>query len=262
MGAGDDRGGVNPQLIGVGVVLVVGAVMMAGTWSGRAPTASPFMVLLLVAPVVLGLGLWYQHHRTKLARTWATSVGWTYVGSEPGLAHRWVGTPFGVGSSRRTGEVVRGTYRGRPAVSFAYTYTTGSGKSRSTTTWHVVAIDLPAHLPTLELTPDGLGAKLAKGFGGQDIQLESEDFNRAWRVEAGLQKFAHDVLSPRTMERLLAPDAVGLSLRVEGSSVLSWRLGSPAYGSTAGRLDVMCALADAVPRFVWLDHGYDPASTG
>ena len=128
--------------------------------------------------------------------------------------------------------------------------------------FHVVAVPLPAYLPTLELTAEGVGAKLAKAFGGQDIEFESEDFNRAWRVEAGDAKFAHDVVHPRLMERLLRADARGVSLRVEGTDLLSWSSGSQQLDAIAGRLQVMCALVDAIPRFVWQDHGYDPGPAG
>lgn len=219
------------------------------------------LLMLLAVPAVIALGIWYQRHRVGLARKFAASTGWEYAGSDPGLVTRWYGAPFAVGRSRRTSEVVRGRFQGRPATSFGYRYTTGSGKNQSTYTFHVVAIDLPAYLPTLELTPDGLGAKIAKGLGGQDIQLESEAFNARWRVEARDQKFAHDVVHPRLMERPLAADASGLSLRVEGTSILTWTMGSPRYEDVARRLQVLCAIADAVPRFVWLDHGYDPART-
>lgn len=214
-----------------------------------------FVVVMLVGSFL------YQRHREKLLRTWAASVGWTYVGADPSLVTRWSGEPFGRGSSRKTSEVVTGLYRGRPAVSFAYRDTTGSGKNRSVHTFHVVATTLPAFLPTLELTPDGLGARIAKAFGGQDLEVESEAFNQVWRVEAADPKFAHDVVHPRLMERLLRPDARGMSLRVEGTDILSWRPGASNLDTVASRLDVLGAVVDAVPPFVWQDHGYDPART-
>lgn len=255
---GDDRGLTTTQVVGVvlGLVVVVAAVGVVLVGDGP---GGMFVMMLLLAPAIIGLGLWYQHHRTKLAQQWAARVGWRFVGTDHSLASRWYGAPFGVGRSRRTSEVVTGSFQGRPAVSFGYRYTTGSGKNQSTYTFHVVAIELPAYLPTLELTPDGLGAKIAKGLGGQDIQLESEQFNDAWRVEAPSAKFAHDVVNPRLMHRLLAPDAQGLSLRIEGTSILCWTRGNPDYPGIARRLQVMCAIADGIPRFVWLDHGYDPA---
>lgn len=255
----DDRGTSALKVVAVVALALFWLAIIGGVVAGDASGSVVWIMLLAVAGAV-ALGLWHEQHRAKLARRWATQVGWTFVGTDPSLATRWQGAPFGVGRSRSTREVVEGAFQGRPARSFAYQYTTGSGKNRSTSTWHVVAIDLPAYLPALELTPDGLGAKLAKGLGGQDIQLESEDFNQTWRVEARMAKFAHDVLSPRLMQRLLAPDATGLSIRVEGASILCWTLGGPRYEGITRRLQVMCAIADAIPRFVWLDHGYDPAT--
>lgn len=222
---------------------------------------SPFALFVVLGAGMFVWGVLYQRHREKLLRAWAASVGWTYVGSDASLVARWRGEPFGIGSSRRTSEVVTGGYRGRPAVSFAYRYTTGSGKSRTTHTYHVVATTLPAYLSTLELTPDGLGARVAKALGGQDLQLESEAFNQVWRVEAPNPKFASDVVHPRLMERLMRPDARGMCLRIEGTDIVSWRAGASDLGTVASRLDVLGAVIDSVPRFVWQDHGYDPART-
>lgn len=219
------------------------------------------VVLLVLVPVALGFGIWLQATRVTAIRTWCAQVGWTYVGSDRSLIGRWQGQPFRTGHSKRVTELVAGPFQGRQALSFAYRYTTGSGKSQSTVTFHVLALALPAYLPTLELTPDGIGAKLAKTLGGQDIEFESEAFNRAWRVEARDPKFAHDVVHPRLMERLLRPDAARLALRIEGTDLLCWTLGRPRLDAIASRLQVMCAIADAVPPFVWLDHGYDPART-
>lgn len=221
----------------------------------------PFLLFALLVPVALVGSFLYQRHREKLLREWAARVGWTYVGTDRSLVSRWQGQPFGIGSSRNATEVVTGPFAGRQAMSFAYRYTTGSGKNRSTHTFHVVALALPTYLPMVELTPDGLGAKLAKTFGGQDIDFESEAFNDAWRVRAHDPKIAHDVVHPRLMERLLQPDARGMAIRVHGTDVLCWHPGTPDMDRVASRLQVLTALVESVPRFVWLDHGYDPART-
>lgn len=218
----------------------------------------PNLFLVLLVAVVLVSGWWFHRKRAAAVRAWAAGVGWRVVGTDASLVHRWRGRPFGVGSRRRVSELVVGTFAGRHAATFRYEYTTGSGKNRSTITHHVVALALPAFLPTVELSPDGLGAKLAKAFGGQDIVFESDAFNRAWRVTAPDARYAHAVLHPRLMERLLRPDAQGLSLRIEGSDVLCWTLGAPRLDDVARRLHVLTAVVEHVPRFVWLDHGHDP----
>lgn len=221
---------------------------------------NPFALLVVAVPVMFGVALWYQRQREKKVRAWAAQVGWTYVGRNSALVGRWRGEPFGVGSGRAASEVVTGTWAGRPATSFAYEYTTGSGKNRSTHYFHVVALALPTYLPTLELTPDGAGAKIAKAFGGQDLQLELDAFNERWRVEAHDPRFAHSVLHPRLMERLMAADTWGMRIRIEGTDILCWADGRPRLEAVARRLQVLNAVVDHVPRFVWLDHGHDPAT--
>ncbi|GEN80377.1 hypothetical protein [Actinotalea fermentans] len=217
-----------------------------------------FALPWVLVPVVVVGTIWYQVRRNKAVKAWAAASGWTYVGTDPSLVGRWDGEPFNQGHSRRTSEVMVGRWAGRPAVSFTYTYRTGSGKDESTYSFHVLALPLPAYLSTLELTPEDLGSRLAKAFGGQDIQFESEEFNRAWRVRSPNPKFAHDVVHPRLMERLMRADARGVCLRLGGTDILTWSAGQTVPERIAGRLGLMTAVVESVPRFVWQDHGYDP----
>jgi hypothetical protein len=60
------------------------------------------------------------------------------------------------------------------------------------------------------------------------------------------------------MERLLRGDARGESLRIEGASILSWAPGTTDTTTLGRRLGVLAAVAGAIPRHVWQDHGYDP----
>ena len=209
---------------------------------------------------LVGFGLWLQYRRNQAVQAWARSIGWTYLGTDPSLPSRWRTRPFGIGDSRRTAELMTGVYQGRPATAFRYSYTTGSGKNKSTSVFHVVVVPLPAYLPNLELTPEGIGSRLAETFGGEDIQFESDEFNRAWRVECGMGKFAYDVITPRLMERLLRSDAAGLSIRIDGTDVLCWSTGEQSLEALAPRLELLAAVRDAVPGFVWRDSGYDPGN--
>lgn len=211
----------------------------------------------VVVPGLLALAWWAQFRRTRTIEVWARAIGWQYLGTDPALTTRWHGTPFASGHSRRVSHLMVGTFGGRPALSFTYRYKTGSGKEESTYTFHVVSTTLPAYLPTLQLTPEHFGTRIARAFGGQDIAFESEDFNRAWRVQAPVERFAHDVLHPRLMERLLQPDA-RFSMRIEGTDILCWSTGATEVTHIAPRLQVLGAVVAAIPRFVWQDHGYDP----
>ena len=213
--------------------------------------ALAFVVALIVAGVVL------PRRRRQRVTAWAAANGWVYRAADPELTERWRGAPFGVGSSRRATEVLTGTWQGRPATSLKYRYSTSSGNEQTTYTFHVLVIALPAFLPTLELMPESLGARLAKAVGGQDLEFESADFNRAWRVTSRMPRFAHDVVHPRLMERLLRPGARA-NLRIEGTDILTWSAGVPDLDLVAARLGLLDAVVRSIPRFVWLEHGYDP----
>lgn len=213
---------------------------------------------LMVGLVVLGV-VAARRRRARIV-AWAAANGWQFRASDPALARRWRGAPFGVGNSRRATEVLTGAWSGSPATAFRYQYTTTNGKQTTTHTFEVVVLGLPAFLPTLELTPEGLGAKLAKAVGGQDLEFESEDFNRAWRVTCRMPKFASDVVHPRLMERLLRPGARA-NLRIDGTEILTWRAGALDLDGLAGRLGLLEGVAESIPRFVWQDHGYDPITS-
>jgi hypothetical protein len=89
-------------------------------------------------------------------------------------------------------------------------------------------------------------------LGMQDIELESEDFNRRFRVRCDDAKLAYDVLPPRTMEALLARPA--LHVRLYGADDLLWESGPHRPSELLARLDTLSALLDGVPSYVWNDR--------
>ena len=217
-----------------------------------------FVLAMLLVPALGVVALMLQRRRVRRLTAWAALNGWEYRSSAPRLTECWQGRPFGVGTSRRATEVLSGTWQGRPATSFQYRYTEKSGENRETHTFHVLTLTLPAFLPTLELTPEGLGTRLARAIGGQDLQFESEDFNRAWRVTSRMPRFASDIVHPRLMERLLRPGS-RTNLRIEGTEILTWSAGTTDLDLIAPRLGLLDAVVRSIPRFVWLEHGYDPS---
>ncbi|MBO0899297.1 hypothetical protein J1G43_04870 [Cellulomonas sp. zg-ZUI22] len=247
---------------GAYAVLGLVAFVTVGSWTGLAPQGGG-MLLLIGAVAVLSAvgGAWLRRRRAAELTAWAAATGWTFAPRDPGLglAALQTGRPFGQGRSRTVTEVLTGTYEGLSAVSFTYTWTTGSGDERREHEVHVVALRLPAHLPTLEVTAEGVGARVAKAFGARDLQLESAAFNAAYRVDAPDARTAHAILHPRTLERLLRPDALGVAWRIEGTWITSWETGATDTARIAPRLGVLAAVVRGVPRHVWQDHGYDPA---
>jgi hypothetical protein len=216
------------------------------------------VLMVVVFIVVIWLSWYFNKKRREAAQAFARERGWTYTAKVPGLTQRWQSAPFARGHSRRAFNVLTGAFQDMPVVSFAYQYTTGSGKNQTTHYFHVVALSLPARLPWLRLSADGAGASVAKFFGGQDIRFESKAFNDAWRVQSADQKFAYDFIHPRMMDRLMAPDAVGRTLTVEDADIVLTVAGRQALEAIDGYVNLLYGVYQQIPRHLWLNVGYDP----
>ena len=223
------------------------------------------LVFVLCAGGVVALLVWrylQDSRRRQALQQFCAASGWRYTAEDDSLTVRWNGTPFGQGDRRRARNVVTGTDRGVGFVAFDYQYdteSTGSRGSRQRTThrFDVVALALPTVLPGLQVTPEGLLARAAEAVGlGGSIELESEDFNRRFTVHAHQPKFASDVLSPRTMQALLAGPPT--AWRIDGSDLVSWASGAMLPVDVLARLSTLHHVLGGIPSFVWHDNGYDP----
>jgi hypothetical protein len=215
-----------------------------------------FVALIVVLAVYS-----YKKNQARLAaiQGLALSKGWQYTAADPyGLPDRWPGRPFHSGYGRRATNVVTGQVGSHPMIAFDYEYKEDSTDSKghsSTTTYHyaVCALGLACPLPELDVTPEGVLSRIGQALGMQDIELESEDFNRRFRVKCPNPKFATDVLSPRTMELLL--NAGKPHFRFAGTDVVSAQSGALEPADLLNRTAVLAAVVDGIPAFVWKDFG-------
>jgi len=223
--------------------------------------ASPLPYLFIaVAPVAgyLAYRSYQQEQRRKQQiQTWATNNRYSYVSEDDAWCQRWGGEPFGNGDHRRAENIVNGATGKRTFVAFDYSYQTHSsdskgGRTTETHRYTVTAVQIPTFLPTLQVTTESVFSRMGHAFGLDDIDLESEDFNRTFRVHANDRKFASDVLTPRTMQALLARPVT--SWRISGSDILGWtdgRMTPLLVTKTASTLELVI---DGIPSFVWKDH--------
>jgi hypothetical protein len=222
---------------------------------------SAFPLLLLAFVAFAGLAFWWSWSQAKkrreLFRSFAAGQGWRWIERDDSWTDRFQGTPFQEGDHREVINVLDGTFRGRPMIAFDYSYQTHStdSKGNRTTTTHrfaICSLAMPAALPSFELVPEGFLGRVGTMLGMQDIELESEDFNRRFRVRCDDAKLAYDVLPPRTMEALLARPA--LHVRLYGADALCWESGAHSPSELLARLDTLSALLDGVPSYVWNDR--------
>ncbi len=256
---------------------------MPGTeLDGRFPTVALLIPLLLVGGTVVA-ALAYRANQRRLAelQAFVASHGWAWLGDDDRWVDAWAVEPFGRGRGRRVKECVAGTYRGVPFLSFTYEYYTESttrdanGNTHTRRDWHhfdVAVLQVGAPIPDLHLSPEGVLSRLVDGITGRDIDLESDAFNRAFRLHCADRKFAMDVFSPRTMEYVLSRHPVRFDLT--GGDALMWRdhrrssspqvwgPGDPSVPVEQGGapFDVMLTVLGAIPDFVWDDRGGRPAT--
>jgi hypothetical protein len=220
---------------------------------------TPLLLLTLGLLLVASVGgfAWYrQKQRRELLQGFAASEGWTFAPRDDSWTARFPGKPFGTGDHRRATNVLQGAFRGRQLVAFDYSFQTHSsdangGSSTTTHRYAFCALGLPTSVPRLELLPEGRLGRVGTALGRQDIELESEDFNRRYRVQSDQPKFAYDVLAPRTMEALLTRPA--LHLRLQGADAVCWENGQHSPVDLLARLDALCVLLDGIPPYVWSD---------
>lgn len=244
---------------------------------------------VLAAVLVVGAGLaWRTRDREHHLRAWTRSTGWVWWGGDDqSLAEMSHHYPFS--GPRTVSEVMRGTYGGREAASFVVhvggreggslasglgglggsVLGTGlgaldetaavSGLGRQQVSFHVVAVRLPMWLPMVDVVPETFGVKVEKATGAQDLQFESDQFNRAYRVQARDERAAYALIQPVLMERLLRDDARGIAWRTDGTWVLSWQSGATDLDSLLRRLGLLSAVAASIRPHVFQQYGIDTA---
>lgn len=195
------------------------------------------LVLLGVLPL-LGIVLW---HRRSVER-------WREAGAALGLAPHGEAARLG---PLRDYDVLRGSVGGR-AVQLV-TYTTGSGKSEQRWTALEAAAERADPGFALRVTREGLGARLAKLVGGQDVEVGNPDFDARFRVQASDAERARRALGFGGQQAVAAMPAFH-ELRVGGEPNLAEL--SRAVAVLSPRLGRRLEAAQLVPggstaRLVW-----------
>jgi hypothetical protein len=154
--------------------------------------------------------------------------------------------------------VVTGQFGPYRAVVFDYRYRKDDMGSRYPTIerFAVHALALPARLPWVHISAEGYAHKAAKLLGGQDIELESEEFNRAYRVRSDDPRFAVDLLNARTMDLLLR--CGGPDVRVGGGYIVLVTDGRLDLSAVDAALVLLATMCEQLPGFVWTDRRVSP----
>ncbi len=217
----------------------------------------------ILTVATLAAGIWWvvdtsrESAHADEAEDFAARFGWSYMSAGGEWSRKLLRYPFGIGSRRRDTAILRGEFAGMPCATFVHEFEfRAEGYENVPQVFQVTTVQLPFPLSSVDIVPEDAWARTAKFLGGQDIEFESEEFNRNWRVKSGNAKFAHDVIHPRMMERLNRFDSLGLAIRIEGDTVLCWQAGRQPVDNLAKRLSVLCGVARLIPEFVYNEYIY------
>ena len=210
-----------------------------------------------VAVALIGAGLYLRYYfkrkrRRELARI-GRAFGLAFSAEDPfGL----LGLPFALfdrGDGRGCENVLAGTWHGTDVKALDYWYyeensDSGGRVSRNYHRFSCAIAEIPATCPHLTIAHENVFTRLGGYLGFQDIELESEEFNRKYRVACETPKFASDILDPRMMEWLIEEKA--WSLEVSGRHVLCYckRLRPREVPALIHALE---GFRQRIPRVVW-----------
>jgi hypothetical protein len=136
------------------------------------------------------------------------------------------------------GPRISGTYRGVRVSISTETHSSNSGSHTETVIKAYYAKPLPFDL---HLGREGVGARIAKAFGGQDVEVGDAEFDAAVRVKTGDADAARAFLSaPARRRAVLAAVAACPGMRATRSHVSFERQG------TIRKADQMAAVLDAI----------------
>ncbi len=86
---------------------------------------------------------------------------------------------------------------------FEYCYTVRSGKSTITHQFTVAIVQSQIEFPEMALQPEHVGHSIGKFLGMQELQVESEEFNKRYYIKTSDERRSLDLLHPVAIEVLL-----------------------------------------------------------
>jgi hypothetical protein len=243
---------------------VVGLAALAIPLVAMLPGSAGGWGFIALVAVALGAGAaWVVSEvravtRRKELTAFAERIGWTFEERSLVVAEGLRSYPFGTGVDRADIDVLAGVFQDRRCAHFVHSFTERHRSSTGpvdrevsvTREFQITAVELGAAYPTIDILPEDIVAFAAKLVGGMDVDFESAEFNRRWRVTGGEPRYVHDMITPRVMDRLVQDDARGMAIRIEGRNLLTWRAGRSTTEELASTLAVLTSVAKVLPTHV------------
>jgi len=175
------------------------------------PAIAPIILLSAVGAVVVGLIVVVavgsrKQREQQIAEIFAQSgLVRERKPFDSGADARWV--PFASlpqlkGGAGRVTWCASGAIDGHEVVAIEHRYVVSTGQVTAVVVHTCVACRCPDFWPAIELKAEHLLHRLADRLGASDLEVESERFNRRWRVSASDTDLALAILTPEVQAML------------------------------------------------------------
>jgi len=253
-----------------------GSLLWWGPLAQTSPTSTPdplgeaveenaMLLGFIIMVVLMAFGIastWAYHHRGQRLRAMAPTAekhGLRYSASDLFGCTNVAFPLFITGDGRKVEHVMwRTGANGLDVRVFDYSYYVerrdNNGNIRQS--WSHFSCAMARHngiWPTIHISKERLRDKVAAALGLPDVRLESEQFNRMFRVQCSDPKFATALLDPQMMEFLLTTEGrLTFETRGRWLLVIAPRLKMPM--DMVGLLGVADQFLARIPRVVWALH--------
>lgn len=106
------------------------------------------------------------------------------------------------GGPKRVTWLATGTIEARDVFALEHRYVVSTGQVTAVITHTVVACRCPSFWPSIDLQPETVFHRLADRLGLSDVEVESERFNRRWRVKTSNPDLALAIFTPESQSML------------------------------------------------------------
>ena len=227
-------------------------------------TAFPILVIggvlvvfgLVIAVIVLAFH--FKKQRRQAIATFALKNGLSYTQHDPyNLPGTYDFNLFSMGDGRGAENLMTGQWKDRRIIEADYWYYTEStdsdgSSSRSYSRFQVALFPIGAYLPKVQVVGETFFTRIADHIGLEDINFESEEFNRIFNVKSTDREFAFKLIDARMMQWLLYLGK-RFSLETSGSDLLVY-CGQSKPEEIPLLLDAADQTIDRIPRLVWEDY--------
>jgi hypothetical protein len=239
-------------------LFAVAALFMAVSEDVSSGVMTTVVALAAVGAVGLGISIAADQRLARRQRRIAAEIrraaetlALRYTSRVPAVENGWLRSPFSSLRSVQASPGATGTVDGRECGMAYLEGDAGVGAlSARTFTSRIAWIDVGRQLPAADFVREDFAQRVAALIGGTDVDVESYEFNRAWRVRADDERAVHGMLQPVMIALLVDVADAGLAIHTDGTKVVVWDDGRAGEVDMVRRLDVGARFAKAIPGFV------------